>query len=102
MRGDLACKVHISADDGRSWSLGGDIMTKPDPVCAPGAEYGPLASIAYGSDGVLYVAYVAGPELGLGRDNTPRSLYLARSTDSGRNFAKTVVYDAPDGTRTSP
>lgn len=99
VRGDLACKVHISADDGRSWSLGGDIMTKPDPVCAPGAEYGPLASIAYGSDGVLYVAYVAGPELGLGRDNTPRSLYLARSTDSGRNFAKTVVYDAPDGNK---
>ncbi len=99
VRGDLTCKVHLSVDDGRSWFLGGDIMTKPDPVCAPGAEYGPLASIAYGSDGVLYVAYVAGPELGLGRDNTPRSLYLARSTDGGRNFAKTVVYDAPDGNK---
>ena len=95
VRGDLACKVHLSVDDGRSWFPGGDIMTQPDPICAPGAEYGPLASIAYSSDGVLYISYVGGPELGMGRDNTPRSLYLARSTDSGRSFTKTVVFDAP-------
>lgn len=99
VRGDLECNVHLSIDDGRSWFRGGDIMTTPDPVCAPGAEYGPLASIAYGSDGVLYVAYIAGPELGLGRDNTPRSVYLARSNDGGRTFAKSVVYDAPDGNK---
>lgn len=99
VRGDLKCKVHISTDDGRSWFPGGDMMTKPDPICAPGAEYGPLASPAFGTDGVLYIAYTAGPDLGMGRDNTPRSLYLARSTDSGRTFTKSVVFDAPDGNK---
>lgn len=99
VRGDLKCNVHISVDDGRSWFQGGDVMTKPDPVCAPGAEYGPLASVAFGSDGVLYVSYTAGPNLGQGRDNTPRSLYLARSTDSGRTFTKAVVFDAPEGNK---
>jgi hypothetical protein len=79
VRGDLECKVHISVDDGRSWFPGGNLMTEADPVCAPGAEYGPLAWPAFGSDGVLYIAYSAGPDLGQGRDNTPRSLYLARS-----------------------
>lgn len=96
VRGDLKCKVHISVDDGRSWFPGGDLMTKADPICAPGAEYGPLASAAFGTDGVLYVAYSAGPNLIRGRDNTPRSLYLARSTDSGRSFTTTMVFDAPD------
>jgi len=99
VRGDLKCTVHISVDDGRSWSLGGDLMTKVDPICAPGAEYGPLASPVFGSDGVLYIAYTAGPDLGQGRDNTPRSLYLARSTDSGRTFTKTLVFDAPEGNK---
>lgn len=96
VRGDLACKVHLSVNDGRSWFAGGDLMTKPDPVCAPGAEYGPLASPTFGADGVLYIAYAAGPALGQGRDDTPRSLYLARSTDNGRSFTKTVVFDAPE------
>lgn len=96
VRGDLACKVHISVDDGRSWFPGGDLMAGAEPVCAPGAEYGPLASPAFGSDGVLYIAYVAGPALGQGRDNTPRTLYLARSTNSGRTFTTTTVFDAPD------
>ncbi len=99
VRGDLGCNIHISADEGRSWFRGGDLMTKADPVCAPGAEYRPLASLAFGKDGVLYVSYVAGPELGLGRDNTPRTLYLARSTDSGRSFTKTVVFDAPENNK---
>ncbi len=96
VRGELSCKIHISVDDGRSWFPGGDLMTEADPVCAPGAEYGPLASPAFGSDGVLYIAYVAGPALGQGRDNTPRSLFLARSTDSGRTVTTTRVFDAPD------
>lgn len=96
-RGDLKCKVHISVDDGRSWFPGGDLMTKPDPVCVPGSEYGPVASPAYGADGVLYIAYVGGPDLAQGRDDTPRSLYLARSTDGGRTFTKSVVFDAPEG-----
>ncbi len=96
VRGQLACKAHISVDDGRSWFAGGDLMTEEDPVCAPGAEYGPLASPTFGSDGVLYVAFAAGPALGQGRDNTPRSLYLARSADSGRTFDTTMVFDAPD------
>lgn len=96
VRGDLECKVHISVDDGRSWFPGGNLMPEADPVCAPGAEYGPLAWPAFGSDGVLYIAYAAGPDLGQGRDNTPRSLYLARSADSGRTFTTNIVFDAPE------
>lgn len=96
VRGDLRCNVHISVDDGRSWLPGGAFMTESDPVCAPGAEYGPLASPVFGSDGVLYIGFSAGPALGQGRDNTPRSLYLARSTDSGRTFTTTMVFDAPE------
>ncbi len=97
VRGDLRCNVHISTNDGRRWFPGGDFMPEADPVCAPGAEYGPLASPAFGSDGVLYVAFSAGPGLGLGRDNTPRSLYLARSSDGGRTFTTAKVFDAPEG-----
>ncbi len=97
VRGNLKCNVNISVDDGRSWFPGGDLMTRADPLCAPGAEYGPLASPAFTSDGVLHIAYSAGPDLGQGRDMTPRSLYLARSTDSGRTFTNTLVFDAPEG-----
>lgn len=97
VRGELACKVHLSVDEGRSWFRGGELMPKDEPVCVPGAEYGALAVPAFGADGVLYVAFVAGPELGQGRDNTPRSVYLARSTNSGRTFTNTRVFEAPQG-----
>lgn len=98
VRGTLACNVHLSINDGRSWFLGANPMPEAHPICAPGAEYGPYASIAFAPDGVLYLAFAAGANLERGRDNTPRHLYLARSTDSGRTFSSTImVFEAPEG-----
>jgi hypothetical protein len=91
------CVIHISSDGGRSWSLGGDPMLKPMTDCPIYAEYGPYASLAFGNDGMLYVAFVASEQLNRIRNSTPRSVFLARSEDSGRTFATTTVFQAPDG-----
>lgn len=99
VRGDgRACNVHVSADGGRSWAPGGDIMTEPFTDCSFRGEYGPYANIAYGRDGTLYVAFIASnvfPDRA--RDAIPRHFFLARSTDDGRTFVTTRAYDAPDG-----
>lgn len=39
-RGTRQCTVHISTNDGQTWALGGDLMTKPFTDCSIGAEYG--------------------------------------------------------------
>lgn len=54
-----ACVVHISVDDGRSWSRGGDPMQEPFTDCTLTAEYGPYASMAFASNGDLLVAFIA-------------------------------------------
>ena len=97
VRGNRACAVHISTDRGRSWFVGGDPMTKPFNDCGFYAEYGPLAHLAFASDGTLYVTFVASDFLNRVRNSTPRHIFLARSTDSGRTFTTTRVFEAPDG-----
>lgn len=101
VRGDSrACNVHVSADGGRSWGPGGDIMSKPFTDCSFRGEYGPYANAAYGRDGTLYVAFIASsvyPDRE--RDAVPRHVFLARSTDDGRTFVTTRAYEAPDGNR---
>jgi hypothetical protein len=97
VRGNRACAVHLSTDGGRSWFPGGDPMTKPFNDCGFYAEYGPLATLAFANDGTLYVAFVASDFLNRVRNDTPRHVFLARSTDSGRTFTTARVYDAPDG-----
>ena len=97
VRGSRACAVHISTDGGRSWFAGGDPMVKPFTDCGFYAEYGPLATEAFARDGTLYVAFVASDFLNRVRNDTPRHVFLARSTDSGRSFTTAKVYDAPDG-----
>ena len=91
------CVVHVSADDGRTWFLGGDPMVKPFTDCSFYAEYGAYATEAFGRDGTLYVAFVASEPLSRIRNETPRHVFLARSTDSGRTFETTTVFKAPDG-----
>lgn len=56
VRGDQACTVHISADDGRSWAQGGELMVKPFVDCTIGVEYGGYAAPAFATDGTLYAA----------------------------------------------
>jgi hypothetical protein len=97
VRGSRACAVHLSTDGGRSWFAGGDPMVKPFNDCGFYAEYGPLADMAFDKDGTLYMAFVASDFLNRIRNSTPRHVYLARSTDSGRTFTTTRVFEAPDG-----
>jgi hypothetical protein len=97
VRGSRACSVHLSTDGGRSWFAGGDPMVKPFDDCGFYAEYGPLVTEAFGKDGTLYVAFVASDFLNRVRNDTPRHVFLARSSDSGRTFTTTRVYEAPDG-----
>jgi hypothetical protein len=97
VRGNRACTVHISTDRGRSWFVGGDPMTKPFNDCGFYAEYGPLAHMAFANDGTLYMTFVASDFLNRVRNSTPRHVFLARSSDSGRTFTTTRVFDSPDG-----
>ena len=98
VRGARTCAIHISPDEGRSWSPGGDPMLKPFNDCGFYGEYGPYATLAFAKNGELYVAFVASEFLGRARNDTPRPVFLARSDDGGRSFATTTkVYDAPDG-----
>ena len=92
-----SCVVHVSIDRGRSWFPGGDPMVKPYTDCSFYAEYGPYATLAFGRDGALYVAFVANEPLNRVRNETPRHVFLARSEDSGRTFQTTTVFRAPDG-----
>lgn len=97
VRGDQACTVHLSTDDGRSWTPGGELMVKPFTDCSIGAEYGGYAAPVFANDGTLYIAFIGSEKLGRLRDDTPRKLFLARSTDGGRSFERATVFDAPDG-----
>lgn len=103
-RGEERCKVQISTDDGRSWSKGGEMMRRPFTDCTFHAEYGGYASMAFSEDGTLYVAYVANDpnvvqaDEGVAADGgpyTPRSVFLARSSDGGRSFNTAPVFRAP-------
>ena len=96
VRGSRACSVHISTDRGRTWFPGGDAMVEPFRDCGFYAEYGPLASLTFAEDGTLYVAFVASEFLNRVRNETPRHVFMARSSDSGRTFTTTKVFDAPD------
>ncbi|MDQ4131703.1 MAG: glycoside hydrolase [Actinomycetota bacterium] len=97
VRGSRKCSVHVSTDSGRTWAAGGDPMVEPVNDCGFYGEYGPYATLAFGKNGDLYVAFVASEFLNRARNDTPRHVFLARSTDSGRSFDTTRVFDAPDG-----
>jgi hypothetical protein len=97
IRGSRACNVHLSFDDGRSWSVGGDIMTKPYADCGFYGEYGPYAGVAFDKNGVLLVSFVGSEFTNLVREDVSRNVFVARSTDGGRTFSTTMVFKAPSG-----
>ncbi len=97
VRGNRACAVHLSTDGGRTWAPGGDPMVEPVTDCGFYGEYGPYATLTFGRNGVLYVAFVASEFLPRTRNDVPRHVFLARSADGGRTFDTTRVFDAPDG-----
>ena len=95
IRGDEACTVHISVDDGRTWLRGGDPMKKPATDCTLHADYGPYVAAAFTRSGVLYLAFVASVPDKRAKELVARSVFLARSEDSGRSFTTTTVFEAP-------
>lgn len=104
VRTKRTCDIHLSVDDGRSWFEGASPMLEPFTDCSGYAINGPYATIAYDSEGTLLVALVANdPEFSdLPRPDRPRSVFLARSTDDGRSFDTTIVYEAPEGVTEDP
>lgn len=99
IRGSRACTIHVSADDGRSWTTGGSPLLPPDTDCSYHADYGPYATMAFDKNGVLLMAIEASdPALfNAPRSDNPRSIFLARSTNSGRTWTTTTVFKAPSG-----
>lgn len=96
--GQRTCDVHISTNDGRSWFAGGSPMVQPFNDCTTReSEYGPYATLAFAKDGTLYIAFVGSERLNLTHNSTPRSVFLARSTDDGRTFSTATVFHAPSG-----
>ncbi|HET7718470.1 MAG TPA: sialidase family protein [Acidimicrobiales bacterium] len=107
-RGTRECVVHLSADGGRSWSLGGGFMIKPFTDCSIGAEFGNHVVPFFDSEGTLNVAFSANDPARLAasdrpvstadvREDIPRNAYLARSTDGGRTFTTTLVAAGKEG-----
>jgi hypothetical protein len=97
IRGSRLCAVHISTDDGRSWFDGGNPLIAPYTDCSFHADWGPYATLAFDRNGVLDMAIEASDPAVFpdGREGAPRSIFLARSTDSGRTFSTTTVYKPP-------
>ena len=104
VRTKRTCDIHLSEDDGRSWFEGASPMLEPFTDCSGYAINGPYATITYDRDGTLLVALVANdPERSdLARPDRPRSVFLARSSDDGRSFDTTIVYEAPEGVTDDP
>ena len=96
---DFSVKVHVSSDEGRSWAPGGDPMMKPFTWNSDLAINGPYVTMAFDSDGVLYLAFSAtDPKYAnLSRAERPRPIFLARSTDAGRSFTTGFVYQPQEG-----
>lgn len=95
IRGDEACTIHLSVDDGRTWAQGGTPMREPFTDCTLHAEYGPYVNMAFSDTGTLYVAFVASAPDERSKELVARSVFLARSDDGGRTFSTTTVFDAP-------
>lgn len=98
IRGSRRCVIHISVDDGRSWFQGGEPLVPPFTDCSFKADWGPYATLAFDDDGVLYMAIEASDRalFDLDRSDIPRHVFLAKSSDSGRNWTTTMVYRAPE------
>jgi hypothetical protein len=90
--------VYRSYDDGRSWSPGGDPMTKPWTDACGNADSNIDHSLAYDKNGVLYIAFQASdPQFAtLPRMDRPVHVFLARSSDDGLTFTTVRAYEAPE------
>lgn len=92
------CDVHISSDDGRSWSPGGDPMTEPWTDCSGDPDANVNFWLEFDREGTLYMAFPANDPADHALPNLEqqRHIFLARSEDSGRTFETTMVWEAPE------
>jgi hypothetical protein len=99
LRGPRDCVVHISFDGGQSWTTGGKPLVAPDTDCTSNSEYGPYFSLAFDRNGVLDIAIEASDPAKVQdvRNDAPRSIYLARSSDDGLTFVTTKVFQGVTG-----
>ena len=74
-----SCALHVSNDGGASWRDRG--LPFPAGEEEPARCYAP--DVAFGADGVLYVAFVTLK----GAGNTPNAGWIVSSTDNGRNLS---------------
>ena len=90
--------VYRSADDGRSWSPGGDPMLKPWTAASSNADSNINHSMTYDRNGVLYIAFQANdPRFNpIPKIDRPVHVFLAKSTDDGATFSTVPVYEAPE------
>lgn len=96
--GTRGCNIHISTDGGRSWFAGGDPMLEPYTECSRVVINGPYATLDFDDKGVLYVAFAASdPKYSNPHPpaSIPRQIFLARSSDGGRTFETTTVFQGP-------
>ena len=94
------CNVFISVDDGRSWFPGGSPALEPFTDCGDDPISAANLTLQFDRDGALYLAHTAhDPAVNDGRprNERPLNVLLARSTDSGRSFETTMVYQPPAG-----
>lgn len=99
IRGSRQCSVYISADDGRSWRTGGQPLDPPFTDCSFHADWGPYATMAFDRNGTLLMAIEASDPkfFDQTRNDAPRHIFLARSTDSGRTWSTARAFEAPEG-----
>jgi hypothetical protein len=87
--------LSYSENAGTTWEQTVLPLAPDVPTCAaqesPGAQCPFAPDIAFGSDGTLYVLYVALRDVG----NDPGSLWLSTSTDGGRTLALPVQVSGP-------
>lgn len=90
--------VYRSTDDGLSWQPGGDPMVKPWTDSSGDPDANVNHTLAYDTNGVLYLAFQANdPRFSdLPRPDRPRHIFLAKSTDDGLSFQTVKVWDAPE------
>jgi hypothetical protein len=90
--------VYRSFDDGRSWSPGGNPMTRPWTDACGNPDSNISHSMHYDDDGVLYIGFHASdPKFAtIDRPNRPVHIWLAKSTDDGATFETVRVYESPE------
>ncbi|MEX2621378.1 MAG: sialidase family protein [Egibacteraceae bacterium] len=97
-RTEWTCNVHISGDEGRTWTRGGDPMLEPWTDCAGDPDANVNSWVHFDSDGVLHLVFAANDpaEREHAREDRQRHVFHARSEDSGRTFETTTVWEAPE------